>query len=159
MIPFRELISAHVRLCWFGMACALLLACPLRPDSREEAEQAAQLTADGEPIPAAPPVETPVPPRPLEVDEQVEFTFTGDGLWHESPYLAYHGHFLEFAPTGASGSVAAEAIRFKVDQLPQMLKTGVKFRVTTPGRISFRLEPRYVTATNPELAVRIRRLE
>lgn len=111
---------------------------------------------DEEPDPA---LEDPIPPRALEVGESVQFEFPSDGYWHKSPFMAFNGQTLRFAPAGDARGLSAQAIRLQIDQTPYMMREGTEFRITMPGRIGFRVDTTAMPETTGPVQVEIKRVK
>ena len=115
----------------FVLVPLLNTGCPLRPES------SGQMPGD---IKGACKVEL----RFLEVGEVVMFSFSPNGLWHDSPYLVHSGHMISIMPEGMSNSIDPKALRFMIAGAPFMMGTDSPFKVTNPGQISFRTLHRYM---------------
>jgi hypothetical protein len=103
--------------------------------------------------------EPPTPTRPMQVGEVREFEFAGDGRWHPSPFRVLNNHVLAMRPVGESEGLSEQAIRFKVGQIPQMLRAGERVRITIPGALGFKVDSRFTTGLSGPVTVEVKRIK
>lgn len=98
------------------------------------------------------------PPRSLAIGQTEVFEFPADGQWHRSPWLVMNGQMVIMRPLGAAAGLSAQALRFKIAKVPQMVRAEQPFEITMPGPIEFKVERRYAGGYEGSATVEIKRL-
>ena len=117
-----------------------LLACPFRPARVDETPESD-------------------PPQPIEAGEMFLFQYPADGQWHPSPYVAVHGAQLIIRPTGSARGLSDKALRCRIGRISQLIRGEQPFKITEPGRMHFKVEPRFAANFQGFVSVQIERIK
>jgi hypothetical protein len=98
------------------------------------------------------------PPQGLATGQSFVFEFPADGDWHASDYVAVNGSLLAFEPLGPAAGLSPQALRIRIGQVPQMLRSKEVFKITMPGPIEFKVIPRYANGFKANATVEVKRL-
>jgi hypothetical protein len=86
------------------------------------------------------------------------FTFSSDGEWHASPWVALHGQQWQFSAEPGLAPELARTLWLRIDDQTWPLDMPRTLAIDRPGRISFRTDREWQPALPGQAAVQARRL-